>query len=56
MATQNIDVKEITSTLQQTILPLFWGAIATAVVVPIAVAGGTWVAKKVFKPEKEERR
>ena len=59
MVTQSIDVKEITVSLQQTILPLFWGTIGVilaSAIVPIAAAGGTWVASKIIKPLESDKR
>lgn len=56
MATQSIDVKALNVTIQQAIVPLFWGAIAAAVLIPIAAAGGTWVAGKFIGEDSKKKR
>jgi hypothetical protein len=47
-----IDIKALNVTLQQTITPMFWGVVLTAVAVPIAAAVGGAVAGKIL-PKKE---
>lgn len=47
-----LDLNAVTVTLQAVIMPLFWGALATALFVPIAAAGGTFVARKIVKAKK----
>jgi len=48
-AIPTVDVQELTNTLGEAITPLFWGALAAAVVIPLASAAGSWVSGKVFK-------
>lgn len=56
MATQSLNIQALTVTLQQAVAPMFWGAVALAVVVPIAAAAGGWVAGKIDKGEKKKGR
>jgi hypothetical protein len=42
-----IDVKALNTTVQQAIAPMFWGVITLAALIPIAAAGGGWVAEKI---------
>lgn len=49
-------MKALNTTLAQAIVPLFWGAVALAVVVPIAAAGGTWVAEKITGGDSSKKK
>lgn len=56
MPGSSVDVKALNTTLAQAIIPLFWGTVALAVVVPIAAAGGTWVAEKITGGESRKKK
>lgn len=47
MTVQSLDIRALSVTLQQAVVPLFWGTVALAAVVPIATAAGGWVAGKI---------
>lgn len=42
-----LNVQALNISLQQAVVPLFWGALAAALLIPIAAAAGGWVAGKI---------
>ena len=50
----SIDTRTLNATAQEAVHAMFWGAVAFAVVVPIASAAGGWVAGKIDKSTKKE--
>ena len=57
MVTQSssLNMQALNVTLQQVVVPLFWATLATAMLVPIAGAAGTWVAGKIDSGKQKEQ-
>jgi len=52
---QNTGIAALNVSLQQAIMPLFWGAVLTAAVVPIAGALGAAAGGKLFPEPKNKQ-
>jgi hypothetical protein len=51
----NINTQEIGITLQAGIQAMFWGAVVTAIAIPIAGAMGTKIAGKIAGTKRDNR-
>lgn len=56
MSSLNVDVGALNITAQAAVRAMFWGVIAAAVLVPIAAAGGTWVAEKITGGDSRKKK
>ena len=56
MSNTTLDVKALNTTVQQAVVPLFWGAIALAALLPIAAAGGAWAVEKITGGSNREEK
>jgi len=54
--TLRLDTHALNIALSEAVVPLFWGAVVTALAVPIAAAAGTWVAGKIIPEKKSSRK
>ena len=55
MPSTSIDVRALSTAVQQAVVPLFWGAIALAALAPVAAAGGVLVAEKITGGSNREK-
>lgn len=56
MPNTTLDMKALNNSVQQAVVPLFWGGLLLAVLLPVAAAGGSWVVEKVTGGSNRERK